>query len=492
MKSTQEKIAHTRAVKKKAAERVAALARGVARNAVLQGDVVERLRELPAESVHCIVTSPPYWGLRDYNAAGQMGMERRFEDYLRKMRALGEELLRVLRKDGTLWLNMGDCYAVGGCGARDPERWPKQSRNDHMPVHPPREGSFKKKDLVGQPWEVAFLFRALGFYLRRDIVWHKPNAMPESCKDRPAAAHEYLLLLTKSPRYFYDDAAVKQPVSGQAHPRGAGVNPKALKFPDNWMQGPGPHEDRAGGYRHKQNESFSAAVKDLVAEANLRSVWTIPTQPNAAAHFATFPEELVRLCLSAGTSAYGVCAECGAPWRRVVAKGRPLRQWQQACGGDAQGEYARKDGEPKQDQLGKRQYTGFNERWKNKQAADYAAAGAEDPSAVKSRILAGMAERRTVEWRPTCAHVDAPRARPLVLDPFLGSGTTAKVALDLGCDWLGIELNPQYVALIEARLEGVVQSPLLSRTAAPVVNGQRPAPATPNPPPDQQLKLMGF
>lgn len=277
---------------------------------ILQGDAIETLRTLPDESVQCVVTSPPYWGLRDYGVAGQIGLEDTFGEYLWTMVSLFQEVRRVLRDDGTAWVNMGDCYVssggsgVQGSGGLMATRSVVTARISQGERRP---GGAKPKDLLGQPWRLAFALQEAGWWLRRDIIWHKPNPMPESCKDRPTTAHEYVFLLTKSERYFYNRAEAREPVTGNAHARGSGVNPKAI---GGWASGPGSHSaidhnrTSAGSTKFpkaRQNESFSAAVNGLVEDRNYRSVWTLPTQPLKEDHFAAFPEALVRRCIIAGT-----------------------------------------------------------------------------------------------------------------------------------------------------------------------------------------------
>lgn len=364
---------------------------------------------LADESVNCVVTSPPYWGLRDYKVAGQIGLERTPTEYLVEMVAVFREVKRVLRRDGTLWMNMGDCYAtgagkVGECpgGGERGARWAgdvdrlrdakrgyrgerlANGRGDQPAVlrvktRATRDGShegkhtamaamgpmtqpnrmpiegLKPKDLVGMPWRLAFALQADGWYLRSDIIWSKPNPMPESIKDRPTKAHEYIFLLAKSERYFYDADAIMEKVTGNAHARGHGVNPKARTVPTGWdtSKGDGGHGNihregrrpkawdndmgsnrtivagygrrppkeqgrdeqglkmserfgRGAGWRAKQNESFSASVNETVDRRNKRSVWEVPTQAYPDAHFATFPEALVVPCILAGCPVGGI------------------------------------------------------------------------------------------------------------------------------------------------------------------------------------------
>lgn len=314
---------------------------------IITGDALESLRGLDAGSVQCCVTSPPYWGLRDYGVGGQLGLEATPEEYVSRLVEVFAEVRRVLADDGVLWLNMGDCHvtnpsAMAARGLRG-SSW-----------------NLKHKDLVGMPWRLALALQADGWYLRCDVIWNKPNPMPESAKDRPTKSHEYLFLLSKSRRYYYAANAIAEPVTGNAHPRGNGINPKA-HIPSGWNTGPGNHHGREGRYKQpgknsrvfvdrvpkprKQNPSWSHAVRGLVEKRNRRSVWTIATRPFPGAHFATFPPALIEPCILAGS-----------------------------------------------------------------------------------------------------------RTGDLVLDHFVGSGTTGVVALRLGRDFLGIELSPEYVAMAERRI----------------------------------------
>jgi DNA modification methylase len=292
------------------------------------------LATVPTASIQTCVTSPPYWGLRDYDVDGQIGLESSPAEYVDKMVQVFREVRRVLKQDGTLWLNLGDSYASIGRSARDESpgvgakqemkaverklHW-KAGGGNNFSWSIPSFGTFiKPKDLVGIPWRVAFALQADGWYLRSDIIWHKPNPMPESVTDRPTKAHEYLFLLSKSERYYYDHEAIKE---------------QALRAGDQNNATP-------------QHNEYAISRCITVGETrNKRSVWTIATQPYPEAHFATFPPKLIEPCILAGS--------------------RP---------GDT------------------------------------------------------------------------------VLDPFAGSGTTLSVAKELNRQFLGIELNPVYVQLIEDRL----------------------------------------
>jgi DNA modification methylase len=254
----------------------------------MEGDCRAVLAGLPAGSVHTVVTSPPYFGLRDYGHDGQIGLEPTPDEFVAALVAVFREVRRALRDDGTVWLNLGDSYAGGGCGARDEMRWPKQSRNDHMPVHAKASTGLKNKDLIGIPWMVAFALRADGWYLRSEIIWAKPNPMPESVTDRPTKAHEQVFLLSKGPRYFYDADAVREVDGGR--PSGNGfVRDHRLTYQNADGTGRGNEEQWEPGRGR-----------------NKRSVWTVATQPYPGAHFATFPPKLIEPCILAG------CPEGGA------------------------------------------------------------------------------------------------------------------------------------------------------------------------------------
>lgn len=269
------------------------------------GDCREILKQLIDDGVKAkmCVTSPPYWNLRDYGVEGQIGMERTVEEYVFSMVKVFRLVRELLVDDGTLWLNIGDSYSHGGCGGRDPKRWPKQSRNDHVPTHAKTNTGLKPKDLLMIPARVAMALQSEGWYLRSDIIWHKSNPMPESVKDRPTKSHEYLFLLSKSARYYYDYEAIKEPVNGTAHSRGKGTNPKSKDSGVGWnrLSRMAPGDERNNRCRHKQNESFSTAVTGLVEKRNKRSVWSVHTEPYPEAHFATFPKKLIEPCILAGS-----------------------------------------------------------------------------------------------------------------------------------------------------------------------------------------------
>ena len=249
-----------------------------------QGDALKVLQMMPEKSVNCCVTSPPYWRLRHYGVEGQIGDEPTIEEYLEKLVAVFREVRRVLRDDGVSWLNMGDGYvsdAWGGGGIVENGHW--------------GYGKLKLKDLIGMPWRLAFALQANGWYLRSDTIWHKPNPLPESAKDRPTKAHDYLFLLSKRRRYYFDIDAIKEPVTGNAHPRGDGVNPKAKRDAERAF-----NRRRRVMPEPRQNPYCSSSVAGMVEMRNPRSIWTIPTQSRHEDHFASFPDELARRCILSG------------------------------------------------------------------------------------------------------------------------------------------------------------------------------------------------
>lgn len=347
------------------------------------GDVREVLRRMIADGVkvNTIVTSPPYWGLRDYGHPGQIGLEPTVHEFIDTMVEVFDLARQVLADDGTAWVNMGDSY-VGNRGmawgpspsTTDARSMTASRRRDDEPVprNDVRVAGLKSKDLVGQPWRLAFALQDAGWWLRQDIVWAKPNPMPESVRDRCTKAHEYIFLLSKSEKYYFDFEAFQEPVTGGAHARrpsngvgfghGFDAEPKPRqkwKTPDGWdtSTGGGGHGSfhHAGrekgrkvaeaGSRVKNNSSMDEALATMPEVRNRRSVWTVPTEAFKGAHFATYPTKLIEPCILAGAPAGGI-----------------------------------------------------------------------------------------------------------VLDPFFGSGTTGQVAQQLGRQFVGIELNPEYAPLQAERL----------------------------------------
>lgn len=302
---------------------------------IITGDVLEVIKELPDCCCSTCVTSPPYYGLRDYGVEGQLGLEETPEKYICQLVTIFREVRRVLKDDGTIWLNMGDSYAGSGKG--------RMANGTHYSGKPSKSSNYqgqsggilkktcvigcKPKDLIGIPWLLAFALRADGWYLRSDIVWHKPNAMPESVKDRPTRAHEYIFLLSKSAKYYYNAEAVKEPAVGFDNATLTGSMENARS--NSRRRGNAKTFRGGGAYTHDQAAENSASVErdshglapNETGKRNRRTVWTIATKPYKGAHFATFPEELIRPCILAGSKPGNTVLDpfCGSGTTGVVA-----------------------------------------------------------------------------------------------------------------------------------------------------------------------------
>ena len=373
---------------------------------IMHGNCLDQLKLLNSGSIQTCVTSPPYWGLRDYGNADQLGLEPTPEEYVANMVEVFREAKRVLRDDGTLWLNLGDSYATTPPGNKEKgvsgkstlhgvnsDKYRETLSHSVQTKRSTIAPGLKPKDLVGIPWLVALALRADGWYLRQDIIWHKPNPMPESVTDRCTKAHEYIFLLSKSAKYYYDAEAIKEPAT-DCKPRPAKGN--------RWECESG-HETKSG---------FLNGTP-AYHERNKRSVWTVSTQPYKEAHFATFPPKLIEPCILAGSS-NKACEVCGAPWERVTEKESVGRK--------------RSNGMPIAPMAGKKGY-------------DCGSAGSVNTT--------------TTGWQPTCKCENDGTARSKVLDPFAGSGTTLMVAEENGRDSIGIELSEEYCKLIRNRLSEV-------------------------------------
>ena len=316
---------------------------------VLLGDALEKLRELPSESVNCCVTSPPYFGLRDYGVDGQIGLEDTPEEYVERLVEIFREVKRVLRADGTLWVNIGDSYAGswhgrnadGTPGAGDENKINKGSRQG---VVPKRKDTCKAKDLIGIPWMLAFALREDGWYLRQDIIWQKPNCMPESVRDRCTKSHEFIFLLSKSPRYYFDAEAISEPIAGRSTRRYL-QNIEAQKGSDRQ---PGKTNEtmkavlpRFGGKKYiEHNDGDGRKTGNVFIPSlrrNKRDVWSVSTAGFKGAHFATFPEKLVEPCVLAGCPTGGVVLDpfMGSGTTGAVAK----RLWRSFVGIEINHEY---------------------------------------------------------------------------------------------------------------------------------------------------------
>lgn len=436
---------------------------------VIVGDALEVLRGMPSDSVHTCVTSPPYFGLRDYGTGqweggdagcdhrraadpnaiatsgllgskrnvgnalagygaicgkcgakridNQIGLEASPEAFVAALVEVFREVRRVLRPDGTCWVNLGDSYANPG-NHRNGEgevRSLKTSKFHGGTAHLEQRrttGTFeglKPKDLIGIPWRVAFALQADGWWLRSDIIWHKPNPMPESVTDRPTKAHEYIFMLSKSSKYFYDADAIREPNT---------INP-------NWNYG-------SENYRRQiTTDDLRVDKQHLVARSsgpgwagmapagpggngrNKRTVWTVATAPFSEAHFATFPPKLIEPCILSGTSERGCCAECGAPWVRVVENS-------------------------------------YTPHWKGGHRGKNAV-GDANGMVDMSHMPRLQKHTETTGWKPTCRH-SAGVVHCTVLDPFCGAGTTGLVAVQHGRRFVGVELNPEYAEMARRRI----------------------------------------
>lgn len=461
---------------------------------LLRGDA--RALPLADGSVQCVVTSPPYWGLRDYGLPpsvwggeehehewgamergkradllpadqtssagrlgttaesnkgaldggrfcacgawkGTLGLEPTPELYVAHLVEVFREVRRVLRDDGTCWVNLGDSYANDG-------KWGGETGGKQAYLPDARRGNgrekrttgLKPKDLVGIPWRVAFALQADGWWLRSDIIWSKPNPMPESVTDRPTKAHEYLFLLSKAARYYYDAEAIKEPAVYPAGPNapdkiaspfGQGYTRRAGKN-ELMADQPGSAARKVVGLNARYDEREAAGIY-AHGLRNRRSVWTIATEPYPEAHFATFPEKLVEPCILAGTSERGACPACGAPWTREVERQKPPANVFTKRN-------APSDGMVYSGSVHEGEWKGHGQKlqnWLN-----------EHPP-------------QSIGWSTTCAH-DADPVPCRVLDPFAGSGTTVAVAERLGRTGIGVELKPEYLALAQRR---TIQAALL-------------------------------
>lgn len=443
------------------------------RNKIYQQNVLQTPWPLADKSVDVVIVSPPYWGLRDYLHPDQIGQEPTPEQFIQHMVEVFREAWRVLKDSGTVWLNLADTY-WGGKG-QSGAGWSKENggnlnanginwaaKGQTRPQDRKHE-VIKPKDLVGIPWAVAFALRAEGWYLRQDIIWQKPNPMPESVNDRCTKAHEYIFLLSKSRDYYYDHEAIKQPM----------VEYEMLRRIREKKEGLDSKYELARDSRTGlADQSQTGAIRNVkrrqeLAEtgmANKKSVWTVATKGFDAefctacrryyagkekklirtekvieggkevkrnwcmcgrhdawvAHFATFPEELIVDCVRASTSQKGNCATCGEPWERITEE---------------------------VEEVG---HTGESE---TAYAADMSA-GRLASLRQAAREAGGEYEKktRTIGWQPTCSCGDQNVVKPIVLDFFFGGGTSGIVAMAQGRDFVGLELNPDYIDLAKHRL----------------------------------------
>jgi DNA modification methylase len=397
------------------------------------GNAIEELQKIPSESIHCVVTSPPYYGLRSYlNKENplkekEIGLEKSPEKYVENLVCLFREIKRVLRRDGVVFLNLGDSYAAKRGGSHPPAETLAGgvngraingdivNRNRNPDYNPSRDATaigYKHKDLMGIPWRVAFALQADGWYLRQDIIWGKKHCLPESIQDRCVKSHEYLFLLSKKPKYFFDHIAIREETANSTKQRLS----QNVNLQLGYSRIPG-----------KTNGNIKAAGN--LEFRNKRSVWWIAPAPYKGAHFATMPPKLIEPCILAGTSEKGCCVECGSPYvRKEKVVGKQVTEQMLACGSDKEGNYI------------------------GQATKEYTAGKAQNPSDTKRRILESLSKVREYFFEKTC-NCETDGIKPcVVLDPFGGSGTTAWVAESLKRSAIVIELNVEYLPLIEERL----------------------------------------
>ena len=361
---------------------------------ILQGDCIESLKKLEDQSINTCITSPPYWGLRNYNdEEKQLGMEDTPEEFTENLVKVFKEVKRVLRDDGTVWLNLGDSYSSGGRTTTTNQSL--RGDKDYGVTRPKPSKGIKPKDLIGIPWRVAFALQQDGWYLRQDIIWHKPNPMPESVTNRCTKAHEYIFLLSKKPKYYYDHEAIKEDA----------------KYP----QGPNsPQSIKKGKGEFGMDTRGGLSKIGALAKKNKRSVWTVTTKPFKGAHFATFPKDLIEPCVLAGCPEK-MCCECGTPYKRQMQKtGEFQRRWSKTI--------ATAEGSPDEGQSSMQNIY-------------------ED---------LGLQKQCDCQTNETKAGT--------VLDPFGGSGTTGIVAAQHNRNAVLLELNQEYIDLAKARINKEVDN----------------------------------
>lgn len=302
---------------------------------ILQGDALKVLKSLDDESINCCVTSPPYYNLRDYGHNDQIGLENTPEEYIQKLVEIFREVRRVLKKDGTLWVNIADSYAGSGKGA---SCYPENAKKYKQGTNNGSCGSYlkktisadcKPKDLIGIPWMLAFALRADGWYLRSDIIWAKPNPMPESVRDRCTKSHEYIFMLSKSGKYYFDDEAISEPVAESTIKRMSQdvENQKGSYTPSKANGNMRAAAPRYGGKKYTENPDMFYRTKSGNAynyrpKRKKRDVWMVSTKPFKGAHFATFPPDLIEPCILAGCPVGGIVLDpfAGSGTTGMVAK----------------------------------------------------------------------------------------------------------------------------------------------------------------------------
>jgi len=382
------------------------------------GNALDVMASLPAESVDCCVTSPPYWGLRKYDGAGEnpYGLEPTPELYVQHTLDFLRAIRRVLKDSGTVWWNIGDSYAGSGKG--------QMASGEHATKHGEKQhtnkgtlcgglgtdyGDLKPKDLCLIPFRVALAAQADGWWVRSVIIWAKANPMPESVRDRPTESHEYILMLTKKGTYYFDQEAVREPHIG------------GLQGGRQYAQAKGLKREKRNENGQPSGQGHNMYALDNPNGRNIRTVWNINTEPYPEAHFATFPTEIPKRCILAGTSEKGVCEKCGKPWERMIQKGLTAHDGATDCSYE--------------------KGTTANRLALLRQAA-------------RQRGGEYANEAKTLGWQPTCK-CGGPTIPATVLDPFSGSGTTGMVAKQLGRKGILIDTSAKYCELARKRVGGV-------------------------------------
>lgn len=391
---------------------------------IMVGTALARLREIPSASVHCVVCSPPYWGLRSYEGEeGMIGLEKTFDEHLLNLSNVFSEVHRVLRGDGVMWLNYGDAHAGGGRGS-NPKGDIQGNNKGSYTGRVVDFGELKPKNLMFMPQRVAMMLQQEGWYVREMLPWLKRNPTPGGAQDRPHSAIEYVFLITKSPKVFYDSVAVRMTASPNTHPRRKDGLYKPAKGTDKLDRRAGSRLNDPGvqpSRNFRNNDLFYQSIgapHGQICDLDGRPLAIdISVKAYRGAHFATFPPDLIAPLILSGTSEKGCCPQCGAQVERVVRKsgGSLGKSWHNH-----------------EDDLGKGNHTS-----KEANKAYY-----EDEYRVK-----------TVGWRPTCECNAGDPVPSVVLDPFGGVGTTAMVANQLKRDSILIEISPKYAAMARDRIE---------------------------------------
>jgi DNA modification methylase len=378
-------------------------------NKIEFGDCREIMKRWIDEGVkiQTCITSPPYYGLRDYGVDGQVGLEKSVDDYVNNMVEVFNHVKELLTDDGTLWLNLGDTYSDTRWSSGGGQIMNK-NKDEHRSLQHEKNTGLPSKNLIGIPWKVAFALQADGWILRQDIIWQKPNPMPESVRDRCTKSHEYIFLLSKSPQYYFDHVAIKEPSVNPESYKGRRKRSSMTEQSEIIMDKFGA--TRSGFKNIEEGKTYPTR--------NKRDVWKVNVRPYKGAHFATYPTALIEPCILAGTSEKGHCPVCNARWKRMKID----------------------TGERHDVEV----YTG-------KAIKDYEHAKAQNPSDTKRRVLESMSKIYKYEWIPTCECKLEP-VPDIVFDPFMGSGTTAQVALQHGRQYLGCELNKEYEKLQQERI----------------------------------------